>query len=110
MIDFLVEVFRKGRADRGWKPHEAATFVRVDPSTIYRWESRKWPRNPDDAVREYSKIMGVPPIEIWKAAIRAWEEDLAAQAEGGELTPEPGLPDLDSDEPGDEGRPEAGRG
>ena len=70
---------------------------RVDPSTVYRFESATgWPHNPDDMIDLYAADLEIEPFEIWALAMQLWRDDEASgrdPATGGNRGPgDAGLP------------------
>lgn len=70
MIESLAEVAKRLRKDAGRKPHHIAAAIDVDPTTIYRFEQGKWPRDTDEMLAGYEKETGVSATKMWAEALR----------------------------------------
>lgn len=71
MIYWLALVASQLREERDVSRQDVASRFRVDPSTIYRFESgRGWPRDTDVMVAAYAKALGIDDArDIWKIAL-----------------------------------------
>lgn len=72
MIEFLARAAKEAREDNRRKHIHIAVEVDIDPSTVYRFEQGRWPRDPDEMVDAYAVAIGVEPRQIWARALELW--------------------------------------
>lgn len=82
--EFIRAVCKQARLDAGVSPGRVAVFHSPEVKqgqTITDWEEGEigWPRDPDDRVRAYSEVTGIPALDLWTMAIQDWRK---AQANG----------------------------
>jgi hypothetical protein len=75
MITFLARAARAAREERGRKPYHVAAQLDGDPSTVYRFEKGRWPRDADAIIDAYAQDLDIEPIEIWLRAVQMWRDE-----------------------------------
>lgn len=86
MIEWLARAAKQARedADPPRKIIHIAVAADLDPSTVWRFEQGRWPRDPDKIIAAYANELGIEPREIWVRAIDLWLGDPADEPlEGG---------------------------
>lgn len=83
MIKHLAAVAKQAResADPKRKIIHIAVVADVDPSTIWRFEKGRWPKDADKLIAGYATELEIDPIELWMRAISRWLEEESPNAE-----------------------------
>lgn len=80
MAYWLAKACAQARSTGGRLQVHVAASANLSQSSVDRFEDGTvWPRNPDRYIDAYADDLDVSPIDLWRAAIQMWEEDLASQ-------------------------------
>jgi hypothetical protein len=83
MLYWLATVAKEARQAGGKKRAHYAAAADVDQATITRFENAAaWPRDPDELLLAYSRVLRLPPLELWRRAVQRWEESAVANGDG----------------------------
>lgn len=75
MLVHLGAAARAARKAHGRKQIHIAVRLDVSEQTVQNFElGHHWPRNPDVTIRGYADELGIDPLEIWREALRRWED------------------------------------
>lgn len=75
MVQWLAQAAKEARTEGGRKIIHIAVVADMDPSTIWRFESGHWPRDPDLIVDAYAAELEIDPRVLWSRALELWDED-----------------------------------
>lgn len=75
LLPWIAAAVRAAREEADRKQVHIAAERGMTEESIRKFEqARRWPRDPDAMVHAYAQDLDVPELELWKDAIRRWEE------------------------------------
>jgi hypothetical protein len=73
MLAHLSAAAGSARREAGCSAAAIAIEAGVDPATVYRFErARAWPRDPDELVAAYARLVGMAPRDLWGEGLARW--------------------------------------
>jgi len=77
MLYWVALACRSARESAGRLQVHIGASANVDQSTINRFEKHiAWPRDADKLVAAYAEDLGIEPIQLWREALRLWQDAL----------------------------------
>lgn len=89
MLFWLSRACTAARKTANRKQVHVAASADVDQSTIARFERAvAWPRHTDRVVAAYADDLDIDAIDLWREALRLWQDDQAGRDEPPALIPQ----------------------